>query len=89
MRWGRLGQITFYFHWGANLCFQVLIEGEKSIGNRWECLSYLLGVKISDLVPFMVSQTLVDYQKPSWYFLGCFPLNKIPEISITRTILMI
>ena len=25
-------------------------------------------------------------QRPSWYFLGCFSLNKIPEISITRTI---
>ena len=46
-------------------------------------------VKISDLVPFMMSQTLVDYQRPSWYLLGCFSLNKIPEISITRTILMI
>ena len=46
-----------------------------------------LGVKISDLVPFMVSRTLVDYQRPSWYLLGCFSLNKIPEIR--RTILMI
>ena len=25
------------------------------------------GVKISDLVPFTVSQTLVDYLRPSWY----------------------
>ena len=40
-------------------------------------------------VPFMVSQTLVDYPRPSWYVLGCFSLNKIPEISIARTILMI
>ena len=31
----------------------------------------------------------VDYQRPCWYHLGCFSLNKIPEISITRTILMI
>ena len=45
--------------------------------------------QISDLVPFTVSQTLVDYQIPSWYLLGCFSLNKMPEISITRTILMI
>ena len=86
---GASGANHFLFPLGGKFLFQVLIEGEKSIGNRWECLSYLLGVKISDLVPFMVSQTLVDYQKPSWYFLGCFPLNKIPEISITRTILMI
>ena len=28
--------------------------------------------------------------RPSWYLLGCFSHNKIPEISIsTRTILMI
>ena len=27
-------------------------------------------------------------QRPSWYVLGCFSLNKIPEKSITRTILM-
>ena len=33
---------------------------------------YLLGVKISDLVPFTMPQTLVDYQRPSWYVLGCF-----------------
>ena len=31
----------------------------------------------------------MDYQGPSWYILGCFPLDKKPEISITRTILMI
>ena len=52
-------------------------------------VSYLLGVKISDLVPFTMSQTLVDQQRPSWYVLGCFSLTKIPEISIIRTILMI
>ena len=52
-------------------------------------MSYLSGVKISDLVPFMVSKTLVDYQRPSWYLSGCFSLIKIPEIGITRTILMI
>ena len=50
---------------------------------------YLSGVKISDLVPFTVSQTSVDYQRPSWYLVGCFSLNKIPEISITRTTLII
>ena len=32
----------------------------------------LLRVKISDLVPFTISQTLVDYQRPSWYVLGYF-----------------
>ena len=59
-------------------------------------VSYLLGVKISDLVPFTMPQTLVDYQRPSWYVLGCFSpgahllfsLNNIPKVSITRTILM-
>ena len=30
-------------------------------------VSYLLGVKISDLVPFTMPQSLVDYQRPSWY----------------------
>ena len=64
--------------------FHVII----SIENGGGCL-YLSGVKISDLVPFTVSQTLVDYQRPNWYLIGCFSLNKIPEISITRTILMI
>ena len=54
--------------------FHVII----SIENGGGCL-YLSGVKISDLVPFTVSQTLVDYQRPSWYLLGCFSLNKIPE----------
>ena len=38
---------------------------------------------------FVSTQTLVDYHIPSWYLLGCFSLNKMPEISITRTILMI
>ena len=47
-------------------------RGEEAIGNGWGCLSYLSVVKISDLVPFTVSQTLVDYQIPSWYLLGCF-----------------
>ena len=64
-------------------------EQEEAIRNGWGCLSYLSGVKISDLVPFTVSQTSVDYQRPSWYLVGCFPLNKIPEISITRTTLII
>ena len=58
-------------------------------GSGWGCLPYLAGVKISDLVLFTVSQTLVDYQRPSWYLLGCFSLHKIPEISITRSILMV
>ena len=61
----------------------------EAIGNGWGCLSYLSGVKISHLVPFTVSQTLVDYKRPNWYFLGCFSLKKIPELCISRTILMI
>ena len=61
----------------------------QAIGYEWGCLSYLSGVKIGDLVPFTMSQTLVDYRRPSWYLLGCFTLDKIPEISITWTILMI
>ena len=63
--------------------------GKEAIGNGWGCLSYLSGVKISDLVPFTVSQTSVDYKRPNWYFLGCFSLNKMPELCISRTILMI
>ena len=47
-----------------------------------------IGVKISDVVPFRVSQTLVDYQRLSWYSLGCFLVNKIPKIDIIGTILM-
>ena len=48
-------------------------------------MSYLLGVKISDLPLFTMSQTLVDYQRPvpSWYVFRLFFANKIPEISIT------
>ena len=73
-------------------------------GGRWGgdrkwvrmLVSYLLGVKISDLEPFTMPQILVDYQRPSWYVLGCFSpgahllysLNNIPKVSITRTILM-
>ena len=66
-------------------------RSEMGENRKWVrmLVSYLLGVKISDLVPFTMSQTLVDHQRPSWYVLGCFSLNKIPEISIIRTILMI
>ena len=79
-----------FFNWGANRFFTCWLGGgEKEIGNGCGCLSCLLGVKISDLVPLKVSQTWVDYQRTSWYVLGCFSLNKIPEISITETILMI
>ena len=39
------------------------------------CRTLLGGVKISDLVPFTVSQTLVDYHRPSWYLLGYFTLK--------------
>ena len=76
----------------------------RGVGGRWGgdrkwvrmLVSYFLGVKISDLVPFTMPQTLVDYQRPSWYVLGCFSpgahllysLNNIPKVSITRTILM-
>ena len=78
-------------HWGANhiFCFQVLTG--RGGDRKWVrmLVSYLLGVKIRDLVPFTMSKTLVDYQRPSWYVLGCFSLNKISEMSITRTILMI
>ena len=53
-------------------------------------VSYLLRVKISDLVPFTTSQTLVDYQRPGWYVYGVFRLiNQLSELSITRKILMI
>ena len=78
------------------LKFFVFWRGRGGGGGRGDrkwvrmLVSYLLGVKISDLVPFTImSQTLVDHQRPSWYVLGCFSLNKIPEISIIRTILMI
>ena len=74
--------------WHASSLLQIWHENE-AFGNGWGCLSYLSGVKISDLVPFTVSQPLLDYQRPSWYLLGWFSLNKIPEISITKTILMI
>ena len=73
-------------------CFFFILPSEFQVmisGSGWGCLPYLAGVKISDLVPFTVSQTLVDHQRPRWYLLGCFSLHKIPEISITRTILMI
>ena len=53
--------------------------GEGREGDRkWVrmLVSYLSGVKIRDLVPFTMSQTLVDRQRPSWYVLGCLSLNR-------------
>ena len=47
--------VLFFFYMLPNE-FHVII----SIENGGGCL-YLSGVKISDLVPFTVSQTLVDY----------------------------
>ena len=102
---GGLGQITFFFFFslGINHIFLFLGVDEAGGGGwggdrKWVrmLVSYLLGVKISDLVPFTMPQTLVDYQRPSWYVLGCFSpgahllfsLNNIPKVSITRTILM-
>ena len=90
--WGEgwLGQITFFFT-GEQITFFVFRcswgGGGEVTGNGWGCLYHTF--KVSDLVPFTMSQTSVGYQRPSWYILGCFLLNKIPEISITRTILMI
>ena len=67
------------------------LYNKNAVVRKWVrmLVSYSLGVKISDLVPFTMSQTLVDHQRPSWYVLRFFSLNKIIEISITRTILMI
>ena len=56
---------------------------------KWVRMLVVPGFKIGDLVPFTVSQTLEDYQRPNWYLVGCFSLNKIPELCITRMILMI
>ena len=83
----------FWIYVYHSCCFFIYILPSEfhviiSIENGGGCL-YLSGVKISDLVPFTVSQTLVDYQIPNWYLFGCFSLHKMPEISITRTILMI
>ena len=46
-----------FFNWGANRFLGADWGGEKEIGNECGCLSCLLGVKISDLVPLKVSQT--------------------------------
>ena len=56
---------------------------------KWVRMLVVPGFKIGDLVPFTVSQTLEDYQRPNWYLVGCLSLNKIPELCITRMILMI
>ena len=59
------------------------------IGNgRWNAL-YLWGIKISDLVPFWMSQTLMDYHTLSCYLLQCFSVSKISKTSIIGTLLMI
>ena len=86
---GTTGANHFFFPLGGKSLLLGADQGKKAIGKGCGCLWYLYGVKIRDLVPFKLSQTLVDHQRPSWYVLGCFSLNKIPEISITRTILMI
>ena len=85
-----LARFEFQFFSISNFLFFDGAGGEGG-DRKWVrmLVSYLLGVKISDLVPVTMSQTLVDHQRPSWYVLGCFLLNKIPEISIIRTILMI
>ena len=55
-------RVVFFLYITNASEFHVII----SIENGGGCL-YLSGVKISDLVPFTVSQTLVDYQRLSWY----------------------
>ena len=72
---GRLGQITFFFPLGGKSLFLGADRGEE--GDR-EWVRMLV-------VPFRGQRN----QRLSWYVLRCFSLNKIPEISITRTNLMV
>ena len=65
LRWGRLGQITFFFPLGGKSLLLVADQGKKAIGKGCGCLWCLYGVKIRDLVPLKLSQTLVDHQRPS------------------------
>ena len=74
--WGK--SLFFFFSFFFFRCWLGGV-GEGGEGDRkWVrmLVSYLSGVKIRDLVPFTMSQTLVDHQRPSWYVLGCLSLNR-------------
>ena len=74
---GRLRQITFFlfFSLGGKPLFLGADRGGEG-DRKWVRML---------VVPFRGQRN----QRHSWYVLGCFSLNKTPEISTTRTILMI
>ena len=73
LRWGATEANHFFFHWGGKSLF---------LGADWGGEGDRKWVRML-VVTFRGKKN----QRPSWYVLGCFSLNKIPEISIT--ILMI
>ena len=72
---GRRGQIAFLFHRRQIFVSRRWPGGEEG---DWKWVRMLV-------VPFRDKKKT----RPSWYVLGSFSLNKIPEISITRTIFKI
>ena len=72
-RGGTRANHFFFFPLGCKSHFLFLADdgaGERRSESVRTLVSYLLGVKISDLVPFTMFQTLVDYQRPGIYFGG-------------------
>ena len=75
MRWGATGANHFFFSLGGKSLF-LGADGGGGEGNRkWARML---------VVPFRGQRN----QRPGWCVLGCFSLNKTPEISINGTILM-
>ena len=75
-RCGATGANPFFFTGGQIFVFRCW-PGEGEVDRKWVRML---------VVPFRGQK---KNQRPSWYVLGPFPLNKIPEISITKAILMI
>ena len=75
-RWRATGANHFFLTGGQIFVFRCW-PGEGKVDRKW----------VRMLVVPLRSQK--KKQRPTWYVLGPFPLNKIPEISITKAILMI
>ena len=71
------GGKSLFFSQGGQIFVFRCWPGEGEVDRKWVRML---------VVPFRGQK---KNQRPSWYVLGPFPLNKIPEISITKAILMI
>ena len=69
LRGGGTATNHFFFFSQITLLLLCADRGGGEDDRNWVrmLVSYLLGVKISDLVLFTMSQTLVDHQRPSWH----------------------